>query len=124
MMFVESLVNHINANTDLNVSMNIRTEDSVLLRIAPSSPDPFNMDMQHSKNFSFQILTKHSNQFLAYSWIEQISQLLHGLSYSDIQDDDYNLIVLEETTSPNFVETNSSNQHIYTAIYNAEIIRK
>ena len=60
----------------------------------------------------------------AASWIEQISQLLHGLSYSDIQDDDYSLIVLEETTSPNFVETNSSNQHIYTAIYNAEIIRK
>ena len=123
-IFIESLLNFINGQTGLSVSLAQKTENSILLRIIPGAPIDADLVEGQTWDFSFQILTKHDNQLLAYSQAEQIKDLLHGLSYATFESDSHHLIRMECTTTPNWVETNGRQQYLYTALFSAEIIKK
>lgn len=106
------------------MSLAQKTENSILLRIIPGAPIDADLVEGQTWDFSFQILTKHDNQLLAYSQAEQIKDLLHGLSYATFESDSHHLIRMECTTTPNWVETNGRQQYLYTALFSAEIIKK
>lgn len=101
-----------------------KVENSILLRIIPGTPIDADLVEGQTWDFSFQILTKHENQLIAYQQAEQIKDLLHGLTHNDFETESHELIRMECTTTPNWVETNDRQQDIYTALFSAEIIKK
>lgn len=106
------------------MSLAQKTENSILLRIIPGAPLDADLVEGQTWDFSFQILTKHDNQLLAYSQTEQIKDLLHGLTDDVFEPESHELIRLVCTTTPNWVETNDRQQYLYTALFSAEIIKK
>lgn len=106
------------------MSLAQRTENSILLRIIPGAPLEADLLRGQTWDFSFQILTKHENQMIAYSQAEQLKEVLHLLNYEDFETNSHQLINMTCTTTPNWVETNDRKQHIYTALFSAEIIKK
>lgn len=123
-IFIESLLKFINEQTGLSVSLAQRTDNSILLRIIPGAPLDADLVEGQTWDFSFQILTKHTNQLIAYQQAEQLKDLLHGLTYRSFESASHELIRMECTTTPNWVETNDREQDIYTALFSAEIIKK
>lgn len=123
-LFIESLVNHIDRQLSFDVGLSIKEEDCITVRIIPGTPMNADLAKGQSWDFSFQVLSKNTSHMKAYKDLLQITDLLHGVSQDDIQDDEWALIVLECTTTPNWLETTNRNQTIYTALYSAEIIKK
>ena len=106
------------------MSLSQKVENSILLRIIPGTPLDADLVEGQTWDFSFQILSKHENQLIAYQQAEQLKDLLHGLTYDAFQSESHELIRMECTTTPNWVETNDRQQDIYTALFSAEIIKK
>jgi hypothetical protein len=96
---------------------------SVAIRETPSSIANRYMNTDKTMNFQFQILVKDPSIIKARDTINTIFQKLDGLPKGAVTslDGSFLLSKCECTTTPSWVETNEKNEHIYTAIFSAEI---
>jgi Bacteriophage minor capsid protein len=96
---------------------------SVAVRETPSSIANRYMNTDKTMNFQFQLLVKDPSIIKARDTINAIFKKLDGLPKGAINSENgsFSLTKCECTTLPNWVETNERNEHIYTAIFSAEI---
>jgi Bacteriophage minor capsid protein len=95
----------------------------VAIRETPSSVANRYLNTDKTINFQFQILVKNPSIIKAREIINDIFNKLDGLPQSVITSADGSFFMskCECTTLPNWVEMNEKNEHIYTAIFNAEL---
>lgn len=96
--------------------------NSVAIRPAPSNINERYMSKGKIYPFSFQILVHHSDNLIGYNTIESLLSAYENLSNGAITSSDgsFNLVSVQCTTTPNFVEKTSFGV-LWTAIFNAEL---
>lgn len=70
--------------------------------------------------FMFQILTKSPSQADALNGISQIADALDGY---EAEYPTYKITLCSVYTEPSWIEKNSQNEHIYSAVFRAEVER-
>ena len=103
---------------------NLLDDNSIAIRPVPSGPVSLKLNGSKTRTYQFQILTKHSNTRMAYDDLEKINDLLDQNKAVTSSDGSFNLINIETYTSPNWVERTDKGQHIFTALYQAELYIK
>mgnify|MGYP001373171570 CR=1 FL=1 len=123
---MESLFKHLSDITEQELNlftsitpMKLRDKESIAIRPTPSSNESYRLDGGYTYNFSFQLLVKHQNWLTAWETISAINHYWNGATRKDL--DIPELTLLETATNPNWVEKNSHNYHIFTALYRAEL---
>ncbi|MGJ9460287.1 phage tail terminator protein [Oceanobacillus sp. CF4.6] len=99
--------------------------NSVAIRPAPSNINERYMEEGKIYPFSFQMLVHNQSNVFAYDSLNQLTSQLDNLSNGAITSSDgsFNLISMQCTTTPNFVQKTSYGV-LWTAIYNAELYIK
>jgi hypothetical protein len=117
------LTNHVSLNAPLTSPVLKSDPASVAIRETPSSIAARYMSSDKSLGFQFQVLVKDPSVIKARDTINSIHKALDGLSSSAISSNDGSFIMTkcEGYTLPSWVETNERNEHIYTAIFIAEL---
>jgi len=124
--FIDRVKDYLETNFELNASIVTpllsTKSSSIAIRQTPSSPNSRYMTGK-TMNFSFQVLVKDLSVVTANSTIQEIFKGLDGLGKGSIASNDGSFIMIkcECTTLPNWVEKTDKNEHIFTAIFNAEI---
>jgi hypothetical protein len=117
------LTNNVLLNTPIVSPVLSKQPQSVAIRETPSSIANRYMNTDKTINFQFQLLVKDPSVIKARDTINTIFQKLDGLPKGAINSANGSFLMTkcECTTLPNWVETNERNEHIYTAIFSAEI---
>lgn len=103
----------------------LSAEDNALtIRLAPSAPSERFYDTSKENVISFQILSKHTNQFLALQTLYDISKVLENILDLPSQNGSYTFSKIELYTNPTWVNKTEQNAHIYTALFNAHIFEE
>ncbi|VXB51650.1 conserved hypothetical protein [Exiguobacterium sp. 8H] len=97
--------------------------DAICIRQAPSPDGPRYLSGRRLRYINFQLLAKSEDQQQVLDAMELMSEALE-LSNGDIVVPDFEFIKCEVTTETNWVEETSTNQHIYTALFQCQLIRK
>ncbi|WP_026582125.1 phage tail terminator protein [Bacillus sp. J33] len=127
MDFIKQVSNYLTKNVSLNapITSPILSSDpsSVAMREVPSSIGSRYINTGKTLQFQFQILVKDPSVIKARGTINSIFKLLDGLSSAAITSTDGSFLMTkcECSTLPSWVETNERNEHIYTAIFVAEL---
>lgn len=127
MDFIKQISSFITSNLALNapiVSPVLKSDpSSIAIRETPSSVGNRYLNESKTLEFQFQILVKDPNVITARNTINSIFMLLDGLSKGAVTSSDGSFFMskCECYTLPNWVETNEQNEHIYTAIFNAQL---
>jgi Bacteriophage minor capsid protein len=90
----------------------------------PTSPNTNYYDKSKIQTIGLQIRVKNKDKLIAETTIHAINDYLDGKTNVFSQNDSFQLIVIETYTAPNFVETNDRNEHIYTALFQADLYRE
>jgi len=126
MDFLDKIVDHIETNLGLYSPIRVGIlgpQNSIAIRPTPGSlPDGY-LNGDRIRGFSFQILTQHENPHTAYTTLEEITDLLDAMDV-DIQGDGYTMVQCAVYTAPNFVEVTPQGYHIYTALFEAELLKE
>jgi len=117
------LTNTLSLNAPISSPALKSDSSSIAIRETPSSIANRYIDSGKTLGFQFQILVKDPSVIKARNTINAIYKALDGLPKGSITSDDGSFFMTscECTTSPNWVETNDHNEHIYTAIFNADL---
>lgn len=127
MDFLDRVIDYIEANVSLYAPMRVgilSDDDSIAIRPTPSTPPEGYLIGDRARNFPFQVLTQHSQANISYQTLEAITEALDGLRNEAITSSDGSFVFVkcEVYTGPNFVEVTSRGKHIYTAIFQAELL--
>jgi hypothetical protein len=117
------LTNNALLNTPIVSPVLSKDPQSVAIRETPSSIANRYMNTDKTMNFQFQLLVKDPSIIKARDTINTIFQKLDGLPSDSITSGNGSFIITkcECTTLPSWVETTERNEHIFTAIFAAEI---
>jgi hypothetical protein len=127
MDFIKQISNYLTNNVALNatiVSPVLKSDpSSVAIRETPSSVGNRYMNTDKTIDFQFQILVKDPSILKARNTINSISEKLDGLPKSAVlsADGSFSMTKCECYTLPSWVETTEHNEHIYTAMFVAEL---
>lgn len=127
MDFLDRLTDYIESNIALSTSIKwgvlSAESNSIAIRQAPSSNVDRYADKGKTFAYSFQILVKNTSILTAMNEIQAIADLLDELVNDAIvsQNASFKFIRCEVTTLPNWVEKTDHNEHIYTALFSAEL---
>ena len=126
MNFLDKLVDHIESSltmySPIRVGM-LGTGNSIAIRPTPGSMPSGYLNGGRLRPFSFQVLTQHSDPQTAYYTLEEIADLLDATDAS-ISGEGYVMVRCELYTAPNFVEVTDQGLHIYTALFEAELLKE
>lgn len=118
--FVEALIDHIETIAGSPVSIGpLRTDSKIALVISGGNYTDKTLDADKIRVFSYQILTKDKQQLQAFERCDKVVEGLDGLH--NVVFGNQRIINSECTTTTNFVEKDSDNQYIYTALFRAEL---
>jgi Bacteriophage minor capsid protein len=119
----EYLTNNISLNAPIVSPVLSRVPQSVAIRETPSSIANRYLNTEKTMNFQFQLLVKDPSIIKARDTINAIFSRLDGMPKGTINsaNDSFIITKCECTTLPNWVETTERNEHIFTAIFAAEI---
>lgn len=126
MDFIARIKDYLTANVVLNapiVTPLLSTDtSSIAIRQTPSSMNSRYV-VGKTLNFSFQVLVKDLSHVKAYNTIQAIFKSLDGLPKGSIMSEDgsFSFVKCECSTLPNFVEKTDKLEHVYTAIFTAEL---
>ena len=128
MDFLDKCKQYIEDNLNLfvdhiNVGL-LRDGNDVAIRATPGNPPERYMDDSHIYNYQYQVLVKHQSPREAYDTAREIEFLLDGLKKDAITGDGFTFIKSDVYTPANFVEHTSTGEHIYTAMFQAELLRE
>ncbi|MFS0776258.1 minor capsid protein [Neobacillus sp. 3P2-tot-E-2] len=117
------LTNNVSLNAPIVSPVLSKAPQSVAIRETPSSIANRYINTDKTMNFQFQLLVKDPSIIKARDTINTIFQKLDGLSADSVSssNDSFVMTKCECTTLPSWVETTEQNEHIYTAIFSAEI---
>lgn len=117
------LTNNVTLNAPITSPVLKSDNSSVAIRETPSSVSNRYMNTSKTFDFQFQILVKDLSVIKARNTINSIFLKLDGLPRGAITSADGSFLMTkcECTTSPNWVEETEHNEHIFTAIFNAEL---
>lgn len=87
----------------------------------PRPPGARFLNKSKMYDYGFQITARHTNGKIAEDTLQEIYDYLDGLKDVGETDGTYKLIKIEGYTSPNYVDTNDRNEHLYTALFVAEL---
>ncbi|USK43535.1 minor capsid protein [Cytobacillus oceanisediminis] len=127
MDFIKQISNYLKKSAPLNAPLvsPILSSDasSVAIRETPSSVGARYINKGKTLQFQFQILVKDPSILKARETINGIFTAIDGLPSTAIKSADGSFLMTkcECSTLPSWVETNERNEHIYTAIFNAEL---
>ncbi|WLR54835.1 minor capsid protein [Mesobacillus subterraneus] len=96
---------------------------SVAIRETPSSVSSRYLNTGKSVDFQFQILVKDPGIIKARDTINGITKALDGILSGTVSsgDDSFSMTKCECYSFPSWVETNERNEHIFTALFTAEL---
>lgn len=126
MNFLDKLVDHIESSLTLYSPIRVGmlgTGNSIAIRPTPGSMPSGYLNGDRLRPFSFQVLTQHTDPQVAYYTLEEITDLLDAMDVA-IQGDGYTMVSCAVYTSPNFVEVTDQGLHIYTALFEAELLKE
>ncbi|MBO1515604.1 minor capsid protein [Metabacillus bambusae] len=127
MDIVAQITTYLKNNANLNglpvVSPLLGSGNSIAIRETPSSVESRYLNADKTINFQFQILVKHDGAMQVRNIINDIFNILDGLSQGVITSANGSFFMssCECTTLPNFVEQTDQDFYVYTAIFNAEL---
>ena len=127
MDFLNRVIDYIEDNVPLDAKLRVgrlsSDSNSVSIRPTPASILDRYADEDKTREYSFQILMKDTNQFKVMNKLEEITSLLDGLKKGDIasSNDSFTLVSCKAYVLPNYVEETDREEFIYTAMYTAEI---
>ncbi|SES02660.1 minor capsid protein [Salipaludibacillus aurantiacus] len=93
-----------------------RDNKGIAIRPAPTSNGAWRLDGAQTGVFSVQLLVRADTWLVAWEEINKIDQYWNGQN-SDFMN---GLTLMQTTTSPNWVEIDDHNRHVFTALYQAE----
>lgn len=127
MDFITRIKDYLETNVMLNAPivtplLSIDTK-SIAIRQTPSSANSRYMDGK-TFNFGFQVLVKDLSSITANNTIQAIFKALDGITKESVVslDGSFIMIKCECSTLPNWVEQTEKLEHIFTAIFTAELI--
>jgi len=126
MNFLDKLVDHIESSMTLYSPIRVGmlgTGNSIAIRPTPGSMPSGYLNGERLRPYSFQVLAQHTNPQVAYYTLEEIADLLDAID-ADISGDGYVMVRCELYTAPNFVEVTDQGLHIYTALFEAELLKE
>lgn len=127
MDFLDRLLDYIEDRIDLEKPFSVGklgTESgSISLRQTPAGSLDRYADGDETFEYSFQITMKGEDQFKVIAKLNEITKLLNGLSNSAIksENDSFIFVKCEVNVRPNWVEETERGNHMYTALYTAEL---
>lgn len=126
MDFVKQISNYLTNNITLNAPITSPVlkgdSSSVAIRETPSSVATRYANKEKTISFQFQILVKDLSIIKARETINSIYKHLDGLAQGVISaDGSFIMTKCECYTLPSWLETNERNEHIYTAVFSAEL---
>lgn len=127
MDFIKQISNYLTNNVTLNAPITSPVlkgdSSSVAIRETPSSVATRYANKEKTISFQFQILVKDLSIIKARETINLIYEKLDGLSQGVISSADGSFVMTkcECYTLPSWLETNDRNEHIYTAVFSAEL---
>lgn len=128
MDFLDRLLDKVETDNELFVPFiavgSLNDGNSIALRQTPSSPNGRYYNGDRVDEFSFQLLVKHQNAQTAINTTQTITDYLDSLT--DVQSGDGSFVLqnIEVTTLPNWVETTSSKEEVYTALFTALLLKE
>src|SRR5690554_7402385 len=126
MNFLDKLVDHVESSltlyTPIGVGM-LGAGNSNAIRPTPGSMTSGYLNGRRLRPYSFQVLTQHTDPQIAYYTLEEIADLL-GDTDASISGGGYVMVRCELYTAPNFVEVTDQGLHIYTALFEAELLKE
>lgn len=119
---MDQLIDYIESNLSLFVPIRVGmlgTGRSIALRPTPGTAPEGYLNGDRLRHFSFQVLVQHDDPKTAYDTIEAIADLLDAAELPV-----NGAIKCEIYTPPNFVEVTEQGFHVYTALFEAEILKE
>mgnify|MGYP001949236914 CR=1 FL=1 len=126
MNFLDKLVDHIESSMTLYSPIRVGTlgtGNSIAIRPTTGTMPSGYLNGERLRPYSFQVLAQHTNPQVAYYTLEEIADLLDAAD-ADISGDGYVMVRCELYTAPNFVEVTEQGFHIYTALFEAELLKE
>ena len=126
MNFLDKLVDHIESSLTLYSPIRVGmlgAGNSIAIRPTPGSMPSGYLNEGRLRPYSFQVLAQHTDPQIAYYTLEEIADLLDATD-ADISGDGYVMVRCELYTAPNFVEVTEQGFHIYTALFEAELLKE
>ncbi|MED1602602.1 minor capsid protein [Alkalihalophilus marmarensis] len=105
------------------VSAVLRNGNSIAVMVTPSNNYRHYYDGSFEQSFTFQIMTKHEDELLAYQTLLAISSFLTTIPDIPSENDSYEFNQLNITTSPNVIGQDEK-YFIYGAQFSAELYFK
>ena len=102
----------------------LRSGDAICIRHAPSVGPLRFIDKSRDDTFTFQLLTKQSNQLEALTELERMMEALEEVEDIPSGNDSYQFINCEIYTSAQLVEVNDRGEYLYTGLMQARLHRK
>jgi hypothetical protein len=125
--FLLSLADHLEAQLTLFAPVKIGSLDlepkAISIRQAPAPAGVRYMNRSMIKNVTVQLLAKSESQGEVMDTMELMTQSLE-LSSGELTVTGYDFIKCGVYTEPNFVEKTSNNEYLYTALFQAELIKR
>jgi hypothetical protein len=127
MDFIFRLRDYLESNVTLNAPVAAGTlttkPKSVAIRETPGSIPSRYIDKGKIYEFNFQVLVKDPDFVTASNTCHAINDKLDGLPNGSIvsQDGSFIFVTCQTYTTPNWVEQNEHGEHIYTALFAAEL---
>ena len=127
MDFIKQISNYLTNNATLNAPMTspVLSSDpsSVAIRETPSSISNRYLNKDKTVEFQFQILVKDPGIIKARETVNLIADKLDGLPSIALNsvDGSFTMTKCECYSTPGWVETNEHGEHIYSALFNAQL---
>lgn len=122
--FYKSLSMYLSANLSLYAPIALSGLDSASNSISiysmPTASGERFYDNERPRQVMFQMLTKHKEQKMAMDTLEDIANALERISFDIVG---YRLENCEVYSEPSFLEKNDKNEYIFTAAFNAVVIK-
>jgi hypothetical protein len=129
--FIDDVANYLEAKLDLFTSFTVDMlpddPNALTIRRTPSAPAGRYLDGSKEWVISFQILVKHKDQWRAIQAINEITVHLDELGPDALimpADSSYDFTKCEVYTMPVLVEKDSRKSYIYSALFNATLLKK
>lgn len=127
MDFLDRLLDFIEDHIDLEKPITVgklgTKSGSISLRQTPAANIDRYADGDETFEYSFQITMKDKDQIKVINKLNEITKLLNGLSNSAIPSEDGSFVFVkcEVNVRPNWVEETERGNHMYTALFTAEL---
>jgi hypothetical protein len=129
MDFIKQISNYLMNNVTLNAQITspiLKSDSSsVAIRETPSSVSNRYMSKEKTIEFQFQIFVKDPGIIKAREMINQIADKLDGLPPGTVESSEGSFLMTkcECYSTPGWVETNEHDEHIFTALFTAQLER-